>query len=242
MTLIVYKNNMLAADTRGTFSHSHRESGETCAHCGEVAQVVDDKGNKITFPSPDKDLKFRGSKILAIGQAGNRSLSKRLVALIMEGKDLEEAYRNHMAFHGPAAEHSQTSSFLICCEDANYVVRIPKKGNLEVEKGAKDGFVAIGACPDVADWLNTLMPDASAAAIINLVMAKDKSVGGLIHEINLAVTPLKLNVYEKKDPARLLTGAVEIFKTGKEAVRANEIKAAIKPARTRKPVRKAPTV
>lgn len=233
MTLVVYKNKMLAADTRASLSATLFDNNDKCSSCGKDAHVVDDTAKKIMLPPSDKEIKFRGSRVLAVGQAGNQALSIRLRDALMAGEDIEEIYRHYQIIHGPSAENKVTSSFLICCDDVNYGVRIPSKGKLEVSKFTLDKIAAIGSDLKVVEWLDVLVPTSTASTLINLVMAKNKSVGGPVHEVNLADTAPEVKVVETKEPQALLARFVEMFDMGLKAYVAKET-----PTPDPKPVRR----
>jgi hypothetical protein len=237
VTLIIYKNNTLAADTRGTLQDPHAPHGLKCAHCNEPAFDVIDNSDKLVLIPVDKEIRFQGSKVLAIGQAGNRELTKRLINLVLKGDDLQDAFRAYAAFHGNT-EHRVTGSLLFCTVDGPYMFDMQKKGAPIIKKYAKGDFITMGSARHVAEWLNALIPDASASHLINLVMARDKTVGGIIHEIDLTAPTLEIKKPNMKDPKSVLDLTVEMIREGAKIVvskaEAKEKKPA--PRRVRKPV------
>jgi hypothetical protein len=230
MTLVVYKDGVLAADSRGTVMGDIFDEHDRCAHCGEEAHIVNDTGNKITLAPADKEIKFRGSKVLAIGQAGNKMLSQRIVGMIMKGKDLEEMFANYIAFHTTHHDHRQTSSFLFCCEKENYTVHMPKKGNLVIERHELGKVIGIGANVKVAEWFSEVIPSATPSHLINLIMAKNKGIGGPVLEVDLKQAERKIQKVEIKDPTALMKEITNIFTIGIEA----KVAAEKKPASRRK--------
>lgn len=219
MTLVVYKNNVLAADARATVSGSIFDPDDKCVNCGADAHLVDDTAMKITVVPNGKDIQFNGSKVLAVGQAGAQELSKRLVAALLEGKDIKQIYEGYQVIQGPM-ESKYTSALLICCEDVNYTVRMPPKGNLLIKKLSKGKMACIGTDLKAVEWINELLPDdTSASAIISLTMLKNKGIGGPINEVNLSATPLKITAVKKKDSQELLREIKTIFALGKLATR-----------------------
>lgn len=218
MTLIVYKNKQLAADTRGTLKSTHsNRSIHTCAHCGKPAKVVNDKSNKIhLFDS--EFIRFRGDQILTVATAGNSNLSNRFIKIIEEGKDLEQVYQNYLSVHGDEEGRILSCTLLISCKHKNYLFDAGGQNNkLSITEHELDDWLYVGKSSEGAEWISRLMPNLSAAMIINLAMAVDDGVGGQIEELDLCASPRQLKTFEKKDPDRAMAAAKEIFRLGEEA-------------------------
>jgi len=230
MTLIVYKDGILAADTRAT--HRCGAQHETnCAHCGKGATAVNDNKQKITLLSQRKtSVMFRGEKVNAVASSGSVHLINRIQRIITSGKDLEAVYENYLSVFGANEEQNGSSTTVLICETHNYVVQAPRKGELEVEQIEKDKFITIGSGTDGAVWVKTLHPHLSAPSIINVVMHKSVGVGGEIDFIDFSKPELSIERQPKYDPKSIINGLIEVFQRGKEAMVAEQKK---KP-RTRK--------
>jgi hypothetical protein len=216
MTLVVYKNNILAADTRtSTRTLAHHKNH--CAHCGGANKPVNDDTNKIMLVrSRDENKKstFRGDTILAFAGAGNCDLLGRIKRIIRMCWNLEEMYTSYMMIHGSAEEKKHTCTVILICEKKNYVIVLPKVGGLEVTEHTRDEFLAIGSGSHSAKWINNLLPTANAPYIVNMAMYKDTSVGGDIHFADFNTRPLNISTATKQDPKFLIEQASKAFLLG----------------------------
>lgn len=93
MTLVVYKNNELAADSRGS-TEIERTDGH-CAKCSApVNKVVVNNKEKIKLPQ-DVEVKYMGETVLATGKAGNAHFTTSMINYLFAGKDIHEIYGQH---------------------------------------------------------------------------------------------------------------------------------------------------
>ena len=84
MTTIVYRNRVLATDSRATNKDDERRR---CHSCGENVTTRDDS-TKITLELGD--IKYNDEPISAIAQCGVRGASIKAINLIKEGKDIKQ--------------------------------------------------------------------------------------------------------------------------------------------------------
>jgi ATP-dependent protease HslVU (ClpYQ) peptidase subunit len=236
MTLVVYKNNMLAADTRATHNCTSTRNN-TCAHCGEKAISVNDNKLKIHVFVGKREINFREDKLLAMASAGEAELINRIQRMIGYGKNIEEAYKNYLDIHGQHNDNKTTCTSILVGVNKNYILQIPKRGDLVVEEKSKDEFLAIGSGSHSAQWINKLLPYLDASAIINLAMHDDLSVGGNIQRIDFTqpVTEQMFATAEKLDPQSLLDAMVKVFQRGRDAMIEDQNKASAPARRSRKP-------
>lgn len=93
MTLVVYKNNELAADSRGS-TEIERSDGH-CAKCSApVNKVVVNNKEKIKLPQ-EVEVKYMGETILAVGKAGNAHFTTSMINYLYAGKDIHEIFGQH---------------------------------------------------------------------------------------------------------------------------------------------------
>jgi hypothetical protein len=222
MTLIIYKNGILAADSRGTSTLTKSNNVHTCGHCGEAARLVDDSANKLTLIKPEEDIMFRGDKLRGIGRSGFRPLSERLIKIIMSKKDVEAVYNDYLLVVGKDNVTDNNAGLLLVGEESNYLVSANAKGELSVEVCEHSKFLAIGSGVEVAEWLNLLMPTTDPAVIINMVMLKEKYVGGDIKVLDFNKENPTLMVLDKQDPKVLVDYHKNIFDIGEKAFDAAE--------------------
>lgn len=249
MTLVVYKNKKLAADTRTTHSCS-THVGQKCAHCGEDASAVNDGAIKIYRTNAKHQPKFRDDEIVAYGSAGDVAFIDKIRPILRRGSmNLEDAFNmykaiNPRARHG-SRENTQSCTFLLVGKKLVYRVRMSTGNQFDVDDFPLDGFVAIGSGTTAAGWINRLVPTLDADSIINLVMAHGTDVGGNIDVIDLTKPEEILTERAiKQDPKTMLISITEVFAVGAKTLsdQIKEIEAAAKKkAAAKKPVvKKAP--
>lgn len=84
MTTVVYRNRVLATDSRTTNKDDERRR---CHSCGDNVTIRDDS-TKITLEFGNNT--YNGEQILAIAQCGVRGASIKAISLIKEGKDIKQ--------------------------------------------------------------------------------------------------------------------------------------------------------
>jgi hypothetical protein len=216
MTLIVYKKRILVSDTRVT-AHFDDKGDYVCGHCYKPSCNVRDNSHKISLFKSSNVVKFRDQVVLATGTAGETKKSAIVIQLLRAGQDVEQAYANYRAFHNNA-EAPTSARVLLVCEKNVFVLGLPRRGNMEVKSYELDDFVAIGSGEDGAIWINHLMPDADASRIVNLIMAKDESVGGEILIIDFNEKELRRQAATPKDPLKLLETMNKVFEVGEATI------------------------
>lgn len=222
MTLIVFKDNVLAGDSRSTRSMPADVGGDpyTCGHCSKPASVVRDATDKLVLLRSKHKPAFRGDKILAFAAAGETSIIANMRSIIRYGKNIEEVYENYRSIHGTFEENKTTCTMLLVCENKNYTVRIPRKGKLIVKEYDKKDFIAIGSGQVAAQWINRLIPNIPAPLIINMVMIEgvDVGVGGDIRQIDFNDAAPSATPTTKYDPQFLVDMANKAFIEGEKAI------------------------
>jgi len=222
MTLIVFKDNVLAGDSRSTRSIPPEVGGEpyTCGHCSKPASVVRDATDKLVLMRSKHKPSFRGDKILAFAAAGETSIIANMRSIIRYGKNIEEVYENYRSILGTFEENKTTCTMLLVCENKNYTIRIPKKGKLIVKEYEKKDFIAIGSGQVAAQWINRLIPNITAPLIINMVMVEgvEVGVGGDIRTIDFNTSEPSILPATKYDPQFLVDMANKAFSQGEEVI------------------------
>ena len=209
MTLIVYKNGILAADTR-TSVVNRKPDIYTCGHCGEKEKRVMDSGKKLHVFSADDPVYFKEQRVIAVAIAGLAKKTDALVRLLYAKQDIEDVYKHYLEFQD--SPEIGKSSLLIVCENNFFVINAINRDPLTVEKHPLDENYALGSGSSGAHWLHTLHPDLPAEIIINLVMAKERSVGGNIEFIDINKTPNEIQTFNKFNSKALLTKFVKMAK------------------------------
>lgn len=227
MTLIVYKDGILAADTRTSATHAAIKDF-SCAHCNNLSKPVRDRQatSKIGKPRKRATGLFEGQKILAYGLAGDLEKCIAVDRLLRYGEDLKIAHEHYTKLHNPRDTQDYSCTALLVCSDNVFVVNIPARGVLKIDKQPRSAFVTIGSGRQGAQWINHLLPKLSAVNIINLVMAKDMSVGGEIDYWHVDseedfVIPHKA---VKGDPKEMLEKIQLAFLVGSKIIQEKESK------------------
>lgn len=211
MTLIVFKKNILAADTRTTHMCSAQRNN-VCAHCGKGASSVNEKAKKVHIAK--EGTKFRNDVILAHAAAGDVELINRIRDVLDNKFDIEQIFAGYLAIHGMNTRNSDGCSFLLIGEKKNYTFTISTNGGkLRVIEYTKEQEVFIGSARVAARWVNEIT-QASAMSIINIVMAKDDSIGGEIDYVDFRAEKPEVKRYDKKDPAMVLSVASQAYRKG----------------------------
>ncbi len=209
MTLVIYKNGTIAADTRTSINCSHRE-GSQCAHCGKDTESVRDTSQKIKLGFGKK---FRGETIIAMGSSGNTEMIARVRNIMRHNLDIEEVYKHYQILHGTQQTNPLRCTFMFICETNNYTVSIPEKGELLVKQHPKDKPLFIGSGQTAARTFDDVT-NASACILINLVMAKETSVGGEIDYIDTKAEQVAVKRHVKTPPADMLHVTQQIYLKG----------------------------
>lgn len=223
MTLIVYKDGILAGDSRSSATIVSVKDF-SCAHCNAESKPVHDCGvtSKVEMPrsrySESDAGKFEGQKILAYGLSGDSMKCKAVAKILRFNHDLAEAHRNYLALRNPREEGYYSCTALLVCEHNVFVIEIPAKGSLKVEQRSHEEFTAIGSGSGGARWINHLLPDFNAVNIINLVMAKDITVGGDINYIEVFSEKPEIKKGVKGDPKEMLELIQQAFVIGSSAL------------------------
>jgi hypothetical protein len=225
MTLVVYKDGVLAADSRASLLNK-RSKPHTCGHCGNKENLVLDNSNKITLFNGDQPIIFKEQKIIAVAEAGATRRTGTLIALLKAGEDIEVAYNHYLAFHDATdlADSGSSSTLLIVCEHNFFTVKAIRKEKLAIEKHPLDKYQAIGSGADAANWLHALNPDLPGTVMINLVMARDESVGGMIQFVDIVNSPKELMTFMKQEPAELLGKVATAFASATKELVESQVK------------------
>lgn len=92
MTTVIYDGKYLASDSRSTSPNAQHE----CPKCQHESERSTNKAKKIN--AAYSHSKFRGERIVAIGQAGVAAFSSKLVSMLLrDGIDLEAVYKSFRA-------------------------------------------------------------------------------------------------------------------------------------------------
>jgi hypothetical protein len=227
MTLVVYKNGILATDSRRTHVCSRSHTNK-CAYCEKPAVSVKDDADKLFVVRKKGSIKFRNVTILAYACAGDVEMINRIKGVLRLHDDLEAVYKSYLAIHGTHTKNERTCTVMLIGVEHNFIVRIPEQGSLDVKVFEKDKFLAIGSGTQGARWINKLMPEAWAPLIINMVMEDDVGVGGTISYVDLneeieegSLRPVMLHV--PNDPKTMIERANKVFSMGEAVEAENEV-------------------
>ncbi len=118
MTTIIYKNGIMASDTRTT-ARTSVHSKVHCLHCGEK-ECGYDTTVKIVAPFGDEEkAKFRGEPIYAMAFSGTVSWGDSMIEMLSQGEDVE-AFNNRAA-KALGTSPSQTGSVMIATTTSVYI-------------------------------------------------------------------------------------------------------------------------
>jgi len=235
MTLIVYKDGILAGDTRTSISRATPEP-TTCGHCDKETHMVNDQGSKLSLFRTTTKAVFRGEKVLAMGGAGRSPFIKRLTNLIRLGGDLEASYKGYIDIMGESFERGFACSLLLVCFEHCYVVEANDKGALIVTQHDRSESLAIGSQLHTVKWMNHIMKSITAIQIVNATMAMAKNIGGEIHYIDFNKPVLTSEIAPKVNPMEIVDNLAFIYEEGERSIRTQlEPK---KPATRKSPVKK----
>lgn len=220
MTLVVFKNGILATDSRRTHECAHN-IGNKCAHCNKRATSVNDDANKLNLVQGRHEFKIRGEKILVYASSGSVSMIGRIRTIVRRGLDIEEVFRNFVLVHGTHTKIEDTCTTLFVGETHNFVMRMRPQGQPSFDVYEKDKFIAIGSGTQGARWINKLMPTTWAPLIINMVMEDDIGVGGTINYVDFTEKQEEgkqrlISMYMPNDPKDMIERANKIFELGEE--------------------------
>ena len=232
MTLIVYKNGILAADSRTSITRGHGEKN-TCGHCDNPIHEVSDTSEKINVFTDKEAATFRGEKVLAMTGTGSKHLIERLRTLMKTGGDLEASYVSYLAVAGDQTDRSTSCTLLFVCAAHCYLVKVPVKGALIVTQEPRDKDIVLGSTTKAVEWISYLMKSLSATQLINVGMAMHKGIGGPIRYVEFDAPELLVETFAKFDPQELVDSLADIFKVGQETIAAQT-----KASAAKKPIRK----
>lgn len=184
MTLVIYKNNTLAADSRSTIGRNQHESNTKCGHCGKDAHLVDDSKGKIVVASKNKAVNFREDRLIALAGSGNTSVIKKLQDVIMSGKDVEEVYQNFLLL---STRDLELAALMLICEKQNYILRVgsePRKLTVKIHEKSETIMIGAGRYP--ARSLDHVSGNVlSPMELITLAMGTEDGVGGPVRYVDI---------------------------------------------------------
>lgn len=181
MTTVVYSNGILAADSRTTALQGSKKIHCTICKSTEGVCYSDDAcklhGNFGTHS-------YRGEKILAVAQAGERSLSTAMVHSIKKNHDPFEAYELFLWHKPKGMTDHRSSGLLIVTSKSVFKLTITKEMRA-AEKFTRDDDVVFGSGSAAASlYLKMVKRDAvEAVAAASLT---DESTGGIIHSYDIS--------------------------------------------------------
>lgn len=190
MTLVVFKNGVLAADSRsGTTLRSPTTANACCPKCEErIDKVVKDEKVKIRLLN-NKNYKFRGDIIRAYAAAGNVPQIDRFNDLIDAGKDIDESFEVFKLLY--TGSDAVVVSLILVGTDHLWTIRFSlgsRRANMEVTKTNFQPYVSIGSGGTGASWINHFAGGSiTAQEVVMLVKQNEHTVGGSIHYVNFNV-------------------------------------------------------
>lgn len=179
MTLIIYKNNVLATDSRKTMTVVEKNN-KCCIKCNHPANIgVDDTINKIVAVPKHSNIKFRNSKILAIGGSGDSPLILLFQRHLINGRNIESMFENYCAL---TTTPPKIASILIVTEKNVFVLRTydPDESS-DAKKRIRNFFISTSSRTDTV-MIGSGRGDARAIDIYS-----DKVLSGpeLIYHVKL---------------------------------------------------------
>lgn len=215
MTLIVYKNRQLAADTRTRHSCAHTRD-TTCGHCGEKAVAVKDNRRKLSLARSNEKTPamFRGEKVLAVSGAGCVPLIDRYKRVLLSGQNLEEVHKSYLSLYGHNTINDDTCTILVIGENSNHIIDVRPSGDLLITQHDQDQFLVLGSGSTAAKWINHLMPWMNADDIVNMAMEDNVGVGGNIHRIDFTKEKLIIEERDPMPPKEMIGAVVAIYDAG----------------------------
>lgn len=184
MTLVIYKNNIIAADSRGTIK-MERVQGN-CVHCDTpVEKAVNHDKNKIRLIT--KEIQYRGSKVLAVAGSGNAGFTTAMINFLIDGEDIHRIFKQHCSL---LKEEPLTAAFLIVTVDEVHILRTynPKETSKRrirdffAESFKRHETAMIGSGAYEARILDKFTnSELSATELIELTKEHNDSVGGNIY-------------------------------------------------------------
>lgn len=190
MTLVVYKNHVIAADSRGSVTNNIPKG--SCAHCSnEVGRIVNDAKDKIKVSLTD-DINYRGSKVLAIAGSGSSSFTAGMKTELLKGSDIESLFTLHCRLLGDSPP--ATASLLIVTESNVFVLRTydpegrsrTKIRKYHITTHELNETVMIGGGREQGEVIDNITGKLlHPAEIIELVKESNQSVGGPVFYHNL---------------------------------------------------------
>lgn len=194
MTTVIYDGTFLASDSRSTSPNMQHE----CPKCQHESERFTNKAKKINAAFPH--AKFRGERIIGVGQAGVASFSQKLVsALLRENGDLEATYKSYKSL---LTQSSVPESTLIIVT-TNSVFRVESDNahsdELVVKRFELTDVVAAGSGGKAAHMAVSSFGMNAMEAIAE-VCKYDQYSGGPIKYIGCAsvVTDARAEVHEFK--------------------------------------------
>lgn len=185
MTSVVYDGKVLAVDSRITInSPEHRK--HVCTSCGDHTGVVAEDAEKLHV-NKDGKWKFRNEKIIAMAGAGSSLHIKKVVDVIKNNDDVEEAFKHFSMLNTNGA---MNFILLIVTEKQIYELE-PATKTISVKTYNRGDKVFIGSGAKSAELAMALL-GVGAAEAINLVMHVDKGTGGKIHSVDCTSDKLEV--------------------------------------------------
>lgn len=200
MTVIIYKDGQLAADSReSTRLIEHKNCH--CIKCGASVEegVVCDIVEKIQVVPKDKVYMFHNTRVLAYAGSGDTHSIAKLQKVIENGWDIIQAYQH---FNALSTSNMKSCRLLLVGEHDNRIVKISEEGLSSVTY-LKTQTLQIGSGEWEAKFYRHITEDRlTASEYIHLVKDLDDSVGGNIRFVNIDGT----NVSEIKtfDPSSMI--------------------------------------
>jgi hypothetical protein len=183
MTTIAWDGKILAADSRASTVKDHRD-------------------NSVKIHRFKEEVWFQGGKVLAVGTAGNTTISRgALEVLRTNSEDMEAFYAR--CVHAKMHPDKKGFSLLIITDAGVYTFTYSIKG-VKVQR-IKGHCAAIGSGAQVARFLmHNFHVDAPLA--VAGAMTVDKATGGLVEQLRIVdgvITPLRAAHYS--DPHITIT-------------------------------------
>lgn len=180
MTTIIYKDGVLAADTRRT--STAKNALTKCNNCGVPGDHAVDTVSKL---HASRLAVFRGEVVRVFGGSGKVTMLNWARDLLLKGEDIESIYTGSFKLHGKRFDDS--FSLIILTDVANYIFRI-RDGAPSVTKYAKTTTIAIGSGQGAA-LLCAKAFDFDALGSLQGAAFQDDATGGFtqwVHEDNIA--------------------------------------------------------
>lgn len=178
MTTIIYKNGILASDTRSSFNTQAATDGASCRTCGSKHDAVKDDSQKIRLGFTGQ--LWKGEKIIAVSGCGNATEMDKVIECLRKSEDIITMMRGAQQF----ATNQKFGYELIIVTEKNIHVVDPWAKEIKQDVYGFDSVLAWGSGAAAARFVEKAF-NATAIQAINAAIFHDKGSGGSIQAFDV---------------------------------------------------------